>query len=417
MTSAPETLAAKTGFDVRVVREDFPILREKAYGKPLVYLDNAATTQKPQQVIDRISEYYTHENSNVHRGIHYLSERATTAYENARKIIRDHIHAREECEIIFTRGTTDGINLIAQTLGRSSVKADDEILISAIEHHSNIVPWQMLCAETGAKLRVIPANDRGELILEEYEKLLSDRTRIVGIVHISNALGTINPVKEMISMAHRRGIPVLVDGAQAMPHCSVDVQDLDCDFFVFSGHKVFGPTGIGALYGKRALLENLPPYQGGGDMIVSVTFEKTVYNVIPYRFEAGTPNIAGAIGLGSALEYVSNLGYDKIVAHEADLLEYATQRLTRIPRLRIIGTAREKASVISFVLDGIHPHDIGTIIDREGVAIRTGHHCTQPVMQHFGVPATARASFAFYNTRDEVDVLVRSIDKVIEVFG
>jgi cysteine desulfurase/selenocysteine lyase len=417
MTSAHETVTSRSAFDVRQVREDFPILRVKAYGKPLVYLDNAATTQKPQQVIDRISEYYSHENSNVHRGIHFLSERATTAYENARKIIRDHIHAREECEIIFTRGTTDGINLVAQAWGRSNVKAGDEILISAIEHHSNIVPWQMLCTETGAKLRVIPANDRGELILEEYEKLLSDRTRIVALVHISNALGTINPVKEMIGTAHQRGIPVLVDGAQSMPHCRVDVQDLDCDFFVFSGHKVFGPTGIGALYGKRALLENLPPYQGGGDMIVSVTFEKTVYNVIPYRFEAGTPNIAGAIGLGSALEYVSSLGYDKIVAHEADLLQYATERLSRIPRLRIIGTAKEKASVISFVLEGIHPHDIGTIIDREGVAIRTGHHCTQPVMQHFGVPATARASFAFYNTRDEVDVLVRSIDKVIEVFG
>lgn len=404
-------------FDVQKIRRDFPILQQTVYGKPLVYLDNAATTQKPRQVIERIREYYEKENSNVHRGIHRLSELATNAYEGARKTIRDFIHAREDCEIIFVRGTTEGINLVAQTYGRSRIGRGDEILISAIEHHSNIVPWQMLCEQTGAVLRVIPTNDHGELLLDEYQKLLTDRTKLVSVVHISNALGTVNPIKKMIELAHRRGVPVLIDGAQGIPHGALDVQDLDCDFYVFSGHKVFGPTGIGVLYGKRELLESLPPFQGGGDMIVSVTFEKTVYNVIPYRFEAGTPDIAGAVGLATALDYVSGIGFEQIAAHEHDLLEYATEQLRTIPRLRILGTAREKASVISFILEGIHPHDIGTIVDREGVAIRTGHHCAQPVMQRFGVPATARASFAFYNTREEIDVLVRSVHKVIEVFG
>ena len=405
------------GLDVQRIRKDFPILAQKVYGKPLVYLDNAATTQKPRQVIERLREYYEKENSNVHRGIHRLSELATNSYEAARKTISRHLNAREECEVIFVRGTTEGINLVAQTYGRSRFGEGDEILISGLEHHSNIVPWQMLCEQTGARLRVIPVNDRGELILEEYERLLTPRTRLVGVVHISNALGTINPIKRMIEMAHRRNIPVLVDGAQGVPHSRIDVQDLDCDFFAFSGHKVYGPTGIGVLYGKRELLDAIPPYQGGGDMIVSVTFEKTVYNVLPYRFEAGTPDIAGAIGLAAALDYVNSVGLDNITAYEHELLEYATEQLESIPRLRILGMAREKASVISFVLEGVHPHDIGTIIDREGVAIRTGHHCTQPVMQRFGVPATARASFAFYNTREEVDMLVRSVHKVLEVFG
>ena len=416
MSTAPQVLS-RPALDVRKIRKDFPILQQRVYGKPLVYLDNAATTQKPRQVIERLRDYYEKENSNVHRGIHRLSELATNAYEEARKTISRHINAREECEVIFVRGTTEGINLVAQTFGRTHVGAGDEVLISGIEHHSNIVPWQILCEQAGAKLRVIPVNDRGELILEEYERLLTPRTKLVGVVHISNALGTINPIKSMIEMAHRRGVPVLVDGAQGVPHSRIDVQDLDCDFFAFSGHKVYGPTGIGILYGKRELLEPLPPYQGGGDMIVSVTFEKTVYNVLPYRFEAGTPDIAGAVGLGAALDYINGLGLDNIAAYEHELLEYATERLQSIPQLRILGSAREKASVISFVLEGVHPHDIGTVVDREGVAIRTGHHCTQPVMQRFGVPATARASFAFYNTREEVDVLVQSVLKVLEVFG
>lgn len=411
------TTLSPAGRGVERVREDFPILSQTVYGKPLVYLDNAATTQKPRQVIDRISQYYERENANVHRGIHRLSELATNAYEESRKTIQRFLNAREDCEIIFVRGTTEGINLVAQTYGRSRVGEGDEIIISAIEHHSNIVPWQMLCEQTGATLRVIPVNDRGELILEDYQRLLNERTKLVSVVHISNALGTINPIKEIIAMAHEHNVPVLIDGAQGVPHGKVDVQDLDCDFYVFSGHKVYGPTGIGALYGKREILETLPPFQGGGDMIVSVTFEKTVYNVVPYRFEAGTPDIAGAIGLSTALDYVNSLGLDNIAAYEHDLLEYATERLTSIPQLKILGTAQNKASVISFILEGVHPHDIGTIIDREGVAIRTGHHCTQPVMQRFGVPATARASFAFYNTREEVDALERSIHKVLEVFG
>jgi cysteine desulfurase/selenocysteine lyase len=416
-TARPVLAPRRAPFDVWKVREDFPILQQTVYGKPLVYLDNAATTQKPRQVIDRIRHYYERENANVHRGIHRLSEMATTAYEGARKTVQQFLNAREDCEIIFVRGTTEGINLVAHSYGRSRVGRGDEIVISAIEHHSNIVPWQMLCEQTGAVLRVIPANDKGELDLDAYRKMLNERTRLVAVVHISNALGTINPVREMIRDAHRYGIPVLVDGAQGLPHTRVNVQELDCDFYAFSGHKVFGPTGIGVLYGKRELLESLPPFQGGGDMIVSVSFEKTVYNVMPYRFEAGTPDIAGAVGLASALDYVSAVGHDNIAAHERDLLEYATARLTENPRLRIIGNADQKAGVISFVLEGVHPHDIGTIIDREGVAIRTGHHCTQPVMQRFGVPATARASFAFYNTREEVDALERSIHKVLEVFG
>jgi len=411
------TSPTSISFDVARYREDFPILKQKVHGKPLVYLDNAATTQKPQQVIDRIVEYYTTENANVHRGVHTLSERATIAYEGTRGIVRRYLNAADEKEIIFVRGCTEGVNLVAQTYGRKNVGAGDEIIISAIEHHSNIVPWQMLCEEKGAKLRVIPVSETGELILEEYEKMLNERTKIVAVVHISNSLGTINPVRQMTRMAHAKGIPILIDGAQALPHLAVDVQDIDCDFYVASAHKVFGPTGIGVLYGKSELLNAMPPFQGGGDMILSVTFEKTVYNTIPHKFEAGTPNIADTIAFGTALEYVSAIGLDRIAAYESELLSYATQKLSEIKELRIIGTAKEKASVISFVLENVHPHDIGTIIDQEGIAIRTGHHCTQPVMKFFGVPATARASFAFYNTKEEVDALAAGVRKVLEVFG
>jgi cysteine desulfurase/selenocysteine lyase len=402
--------------DVRRIREDFPILRQKVHGKPLVYLDNAATTQKPQIVIDTISRYYTAENANVHRGIHALSEKATQAYEDARDTVRRVLNAADTREIIFVRGTTEAINLVAQSYGRTFLTAGDEIVISAMEHHSNIVPWQMLCEQVGARLRVLPFNHDGELLLDEYERLLNERTKFVAVVHVSNALGTINPIKPIIERAHRHGIPVLVDGAQAVSHLTVDVQELDCDFYAFSGHKLFGPTGIGVLYGKADLLERMPPYQGGGDMISVVTFEKTHYNTLPYKFEAGTPNISGVIGLGAAIDYVRAIGLDQIAAHEAAVLAYATEALDAIPSLRIIGTAREKAGVVSFVLDCAHPHDIGTILDREGVAIRAGHHCAMPVMQRFGVPATARASFALYNTLEEVDALVQAIHKVIEVF-
>ncbi len=404
------------GFGVERIRQDFPTLQEKVRGRPLVYLDNAATSQKPQVVIDAITRYYLSVNSNVHRGVHFLSELATQAYESARGRVRQFLNAAHDREIIFTRGTTEGINLVAHSLGRSRIRAGDEILISAMEHHSNIVPWQMVCEERGARLRVIPITDAGELILEEYDRLLKDRTRLVAVAHISNALGTINPVKQIIGMAHRRGIPVLLDGAQAAPHLRVDVQDLDCDFFALSGHKMFGPTGIGILYGKADLLEAMPPYQGGGDMISAVTFEKTLYNSLPYKFEAGTPNIAGAIGLGVAIEYVQRIGMDRIAAHEAGLLAYGTELLSAIPGLRIIGTAKEKAGVLSFVLEGVHAHDIGTILDHEGIAIRAGHHCAMPVMKRFGVPATARASLAFYNTRGELDALAKGLHKVIEVF-
>jgi len=399
------------------LRQDFPALRQKVRGKPLVYLDNAATSQKPQVVIDTIARYYLSENSNVHRGVHFLSDLATQAYEGARIRVRQFLNAAHDREIIFTRGTTDSINLVAHSLGRSRLRAGDEILISAMEHHSNIVPWQMVCEEKGARLRVIPINDAGELILEEYERLLCDRTKLVSVVYVSNALGTINPVRQIIALAHRRGIPVLLDGAQAAPHLRVDVQELDCDFFAFSGHKLFGPTGTGILYGKADLLETMPPYQGGGDMISAVTFEKTIYNSLPYKFEAGTPHIAGAIGLGAAIDYVQRIGLDRIAAYEHDLLAYGTGLLSAIPGLRIIGTAREKAGVLSFVLEGIHAHDVGTILDHEGIAIRAGHHCAMPVMKRFGVPATARASLAFYNTREELEALAKGLHKVIEVFA
>jgi cysteine desulfurases, SufS subfamily len=404
-------------FDVWKAREDFPILRETVNGKPLVYLDNAATTQKPLQVIDRIARYYLHENANVHRGIHRLSEIATSAFEESRAIVQRFLNARSEREIIFTRGCTEAINLVMNTYGMQHVGEGDEIVISAIEHHSNIVPWQMLCERKRARLRVIPVDDAGDLILDEYEKLLGPRTKLIAVCHASNALGTVNPIREMIRTAHDHGAPVLIDGAQGVPHLKIDVQDLDCDFYAFSGHKVYGPTGIGGLYGKERLLESMPPFLGGGDMILSVTFEKTTYNAIPYKFEAGTPNIAGAIGMGAALEYVTALGRDAIATWERELLEYATLKLSEIPQLRIVGQAREKTSVISFVVEGIHPHDIGTIVDQEGVAIRTGHHCAQPLMQRYGLSATARASLALYNTRQEIDALAAAVRKVIEVFG
>jgi cysteine desulfurase/selenocysteine lyase len=411
------TLAAvATRFDVEKVRRDFPILARDVRGRHLVYLDNAATTQKPRQVLDRIVRYYTEENSNVHRGVHYLSEVATAAYESVRTTVKRFLNAKDEKEIIFTRGTTDSINLVASSWGRRNVGRDDEVLITAIEHHSNIVPWQMLCEERGAKLRVAPVNDAGEVILEEFERLLNPRTKIAAFGHASNALGTINPVKRMTEMAHAVGAIVVVDGAQGVPHIAIDVRDLDCDFYAFSGHKVYGPTGIGVLYGRQAILEAMPPYQGGGDMILSVSFEKTTYNALPYNFEAGTPNIPGVIGLGSALDYVSAAGIDNIAAHEQDLLRYATGRLQEIKGLRLIGTAAEKASVISFTLEGVHPHDIGTILDQEGIAVRTGHHCAQPLMMRFNVPATGRASFGMYNTRAEADALVAGLHKVIEVF-
>ena len=407
----------KTAYDVQRIRRDFPILhRTIRGGKKLVYIDNAATTQKPQSVIDRIVRYYSEENSNVHRGVHYLSEVATAAYESSRTTVKRFLNARDEKEIVFTRGTTEAINLVAASWGRRNVRAGDEVLITAIEHHSNIVPWQLLCEETGARLKVAPVSDAGEVILDEYANLLNRRVKIVSFGHASNALGTINPIKRMIRMAHDNGSIVLIDGAQGVPHLTVDVQDLDCDFYAFSGHKVYGPTGIGVLYGKQVLLDAMPPYQGGGDMILSVSFEKTTYNALPYKFEAGTPNIAGSIGLGAALDYVSSIGLPNIAAHEQDLLHYATSRLMEIDGLRIIGTAAEKASVISFTLEGVHPHDIGTILDQEGIAIRTGHHCAQPLMMRFNVPATGRASFALYNTREEADALVAGLHKVVEVF-
>ena len=405
------------GFDVEKIRADFPILRTKVHGHPLVYLDNAATSQKPQAVIDALVRYYEGENANIHRGVHYLSQIATEAFEQARETVRAFVNAADAKEIIFTRGTTEAINLVAQTYGRVHVGAGDEVLITAMEHHSNIVPWQMLCEEKGAKLRIAPMNDEGELLLEKYEKLLSPRTKIVAVSHVSNALGTINPLKQMIAAAHALGIPVVVDGAQAVPHLKVDLQDLDADFYAFSGHKMYGPTGIGVLYGKAALLEAMPPYQGGGDMISSVTFEKTIYNKLPHKFEAGTPDMAGVAGLKAAIEYMNGVGIGKIAAHEQNLLVYATEIVGSLPGVRLIGTAREKASVLSFVLDEVHPHDIGTILDQEGIAVRTGHHCAQPVMERFGIPATVRASFAVYNTKGEVDALVRGIRKVHEVFA
>jgi cysteine desulfurase / selenocysteine lyase len=412
---APVTVS--NTWDVARVRADFPVLHQTVNGKPLVYLDNAASSQVPQVVIDRGSVYLEQEHSNIHRGVHYLSQRATTAYEGAREKVKRFINAREARECIFVRGATEGINLVMYGYGRKFIGEGDEIIISAMEHHANIVPWQMLCQEKGARLRVIPMNDAGELLLDEFDGLLNERTKLVGVVHVSNALGTINPVKEMIAQAHKYGVPVLVDGAQAAPHMPVDMQDLDCDFYVFSGHKMYAPTGSGIIYGKAELLEKMDPFQGGGDMIKTVTFEKTIYADLPNRLEAGTPAIASQIGLGAAIDYLNSIGREQAAAHEAELLRYATERISAIEGVRIVGTAKEKASVLSFVIDDIHPHDIGTILDQEGIAVRAGHHCAQPVMQRFNVPATARASFAFYNTKEEIDVLARTIEQVIEIFS
>ena len=403
--------------DVEAIRADFPILRLEVNGHPLVFLDNAASSQMPQPVIDRLVRYQTSEHANIHRAVHYLSEKATSEYEAARRKVQAFIHAREEREVIFTSGTTDAINLVAHGYGRKFIGEGDEIILTTLEHHSNIVPWQMLAQEKGAKIRVVPINDRGEIVVEDYRKLFSDRTKLVGVAHVSNALGTINPVKDLIAYAHERGVPVLVDGAQAAPHLRVDMQDLDCDFYAFSGHKLCGPTGIGILYGKAALLEKMQPFKGGGDMILSVTFEKTTYNTIPHKFEAGTPPIAAAIGLGAAIDYLTGVGIDAIARHETDLLDYATQEVNRMSGVRVIGTAERKAAVLSFTVDGVHPHDVGTLLNEEGVAIRTGHHCAQPVMQRFKVPATCRASFAFYNTSSEVDALVAAVRKVQKVFA
>lgn len=403
--------------NVKRIRDDFPILHQKVHGRPLVYLDNAATTQKPQAVIDTLVDYYTSTNANIHRGVHALSVRATEQFENARHVVAEFLGAREPAEIVFVRGATEGINLVAQSWGRPRLTPGDEILITAMEHHANIVPWQMLCRQTGAVLRVTPIDDRGALDEEAFRKLLSPRTRILGLAHVSNALGTINPVAELVREARAAGAVVLVDGAQAVPHQAVNVAELDCDFYVFSGHKVYGPTGIGALYGRRSLLEQMEPYQGGGEMIRSVTFEETTYNDVPYRFEAGTPDIAGVIGLAAALRYVLAVGLDRIEAHEAGLLEYATAALEGVDSLRIIGTAPKKAAVVSFVLPRVHAHDVGTVLDRLGIAVRTGHHCAQPIMDRFGVPATTRASLALYNTREEIDALVAGLHEVVKVFG
>jgi cysteine desulfurase / selenocysteine lyase len=414
------TLAASsrpvTAFDVQRVRRDFPILNQTIHGKPLVYLDNAATTQKPQAVIDAMVRSYAEDNANIHRGVHLLSERATQAYELAREKVQQFLNAAQSREIIFVRGTTEAINLVAATYGRAHVARGDEVLITEMEHHSNIVPWQLLCEEKGAELKVLPITDEGELRIDLLEGLLTDRTRMVAVNHVSNSLGTINPIKTIVEKAHNRGIPVLVDGAQAVAHIPVDVQALGADFYAMSGHKLFGPTGVGILYGRLSLLEAMPPYQGGGDMISAVTFKKTTYNVVPNKFEAGTPNIAGAVGLGAAIDYLGTLDSASVRAYEEDLLSYGTKALTAVPGIRLIGTAAQKTSVLSFVMENVHPHDIGTILDQEGVAIRTGHHCTQPLMERMGVPATARASLALYNTKEEIDALVRALDKVREIF-
>jgi cysteine desulfurase/selenocysteine lyase len=402
--------------DVLRIREDFPILGRPVRGKPLVYLDNASTSQKPRSVIDRITRFYAEENANIHRGVHYLSERATTAYDEVRDKAARFLNARTSREVIFTRGTTDGINLVAQSYGRAFLRQGDEVLITGMEHHSNIVPWQLVCDQTGAKLRAAPITDAGELDLSAFQRLLSDRTRLVAAVHLSNALGTINPIQRVIELAHERGIPVLVDAAQSVPHIPVDVQELDCDFLVFSGHKLFGPTGVGILYGRESLLEQMPPYQGGGDMIASVTLERSTWAPLPAKFEAGTPMIAEVMGLGAALDYVSMVGVNAISAWEHQLLTYATQAVSEVPGVRLIGTARNKASILGFVMEGIHPHDIGTVLNEDGVAIRAGHHCAQPVMQHFGIPATARASFAFYNTLPEADALAQGLHRVRKLF-
>lgn len=413
----PETASGSSPLDVEAIRQDFPALEQVIHGHPLVYLDNAASAQKPRQVIDRLTAAYTHDYSNVHRGVHTLSQRATDAYEKARDTAQRFLGATRPEEAIFVRGTTEGINLVAQSYLRPRLEAGDEIVISAMEHHSNIVPWQILCQQTGAHLRIAPIDRQGDIDLGALEDLLGERTRMLATVHISNALGTVNPVHEIVAMARRKGIPTLLDGAQAAPHCALDVAALGCDFYTISGHKLFGPTGIGVLYGRHELLEAMEPYQGGGDMILSVSFESTEYNVPPHKFEAGTPHIAGAIGIAAAMEYVHDLGLDNIAAYEADLLDYATQQLSAIPQIRLIGTAKEKASVLSFTLEGVHSHDVGTILDHEGIAVRAGHHCAQPVMDFFEVPATARASFAFYNTRQEADRLVAGIQKILEIFG
>ncbi|MFL5355448.1 SufS family cysteine desulfurase [Archangium sp.] len=403
--------------DVARIRADFPILHQEVRGRPLVYLDSAATTQKPQAVIDALVRYYTHDNANVHRGVHALSERATQAYEGARERVRRFINAREAKEIIFVRGCTEAINLVAQSYGRSKVGPGDEVLITAMEHHSDIVPWQMLCQQVGATLKVLPVDEHGELRLEQLEALLTARTRLLAVTHVSNALGTVNPVRDIIKRAHARGVPVLVDGAQATQHFRVDVQDLDCDFYAFSGHKMFGPTGIGVLYGKAAVLESMPPWQGGGDMILSVTMDKTVYNRLPYRLEAGTPDISGAVGLAAAMDYIESVGVEAIAAHDRELLEYGTRALESVPGVKLMGRARERSGVLSFVMEDVHAHDVGTILDREGVAIRAGHHCAQPLLSCFGVAATVRASLAMYNTREDIDALVRGLHKVREVFA
>ena len=404
-------------WDVEKVRKDFPVLSQTVNGKPLVYLDNGASSQVPQSVIDRTSKYLAEEHSNIHRGVHYLSQHATTAYEAAREKVKRFINAPDVKECIFVRGCTEGVNLIAHSYGRKFINAGDEVLISQMEHHSNIVPWQMIAEERGAIIKVIPMNERGELIIDEYENLLNERTRIVAVTHVSNSLGTVNPIKEMVVTAHKFGVPVCVDAAQSVPHFPVDVQDLDCDFFVFSGHKMFGPTGSGVVYGKRKWLDAMPPYQTGGGMIRTVSFEKTTFAPIPEKFEAGTPAIAANIGLGAAIDYINSIDFEAAAAYEHELLEYATKRLADIPGVKIIGTASDKASVLSFTIEGVHPHDIGTILDQQGIAVRAGHHCAQPVMQFFDVPATARASFAFYNTREEVDKLTDAVQKVIEVFA
>ena len=419
LQTAPKVQAvpAAPGLDVERIRADFPILKLQVNGKPLVYLDNAASSQMPQQVIDRLVRYQATQHANINRAVHTLSEIATNEYEQARRKLQHFIHAREEREVIFTSGTTDAINLVMHGYGRKFIGSGDEIILTTMEHHSNIVPWQMLVEEKGATIRVVPINDAGELVIDDYEKLFNERTKFVSVMHVSNALGTINPVKQMIAFAHARGVPVLVDGAQAVPHMPVDVQDLDCDFYAFSGHKLCGPTGIGILYGKASLLEQMQPFKGGGDMIMSVTFEKTTYNTIPHKFEAGTPPIAAAIGLGAAVDYLSAIGMGAIADHELDLLNYATEQINRMPGVRIIGTARDKASVISFAVEGVHPHDIGTLLNQEGVAVRTGHHCAQPVMQRYKLPATSRASFAFYNTLAEVDALIAGIRSVQKVFS
>ena len=406
-----------SGFDAERVRADFPILHQQVNGKPLVYLDNGATSQKPQAVIDELVRYYSTENANVHRGVHTLSQNATEDYEGARAKVKRLLNAADDHEIVFTRGTTDSLNIVAQSFGKHTLGPGDEVIVSNMEHHSNIVPWQMLREEKGVVLRVVPIDESGELVMDEYERMLSPRTKLVSITHVSNALGTILPVEQIIGRAHAQGIPVMLDGAQAVPHMAVDVRKLDCDFYVFSGHKIFGPTGIGVLYGKAEMLDDLPPVQGGGDMIKSVTFERTIYNDLPYKFEAGTPNIAGAIGLGAAIDYVQSVGYESFASYEDDLLEYGTKALEGIEGLRIIGTAPHKAGILSFVMENVHPHDIGTILDAEGVAVRTGHHCAQPVMQRFQIPATVRASMAMYNTKEDIDALVRAIDRVIEVFS